>query len=113
MIVLATALLGLVGAQEAVTTPLTPFRDVPWTRSPQVEYPAAALSRGVDRGVVTIDCAVETTGALSDCRTIEDQPAELGFGRMALSAMRQARVDTARWTQPRVAVRLSFVSSEG
>ena len=111
MLVVA-AMLGLVGVQEAAPTPLTPFRDVPWTRSPQVEYPAAALSRGVDRGVVTIDCAVEATGALSDCKTTEDQPAELGFGRMALSAMRQARVDTQRWTQPRVAVRLSFVSSE-
>lgn len=111
MIVLAAAVLGLVAAQEAAPTPLTPFRDVPWARSPQVEYPAVALSRGVSRGVVTIDCAVETTGALSDCRTSEDQPAELGFGRMALSAMRQARVDTTRWTQPRVAVRLSFVSN--
>ena len=105
-------MLGLVGVQEAALTPLTPFRDVPWSRAPQVEYPAAALSRGVDRGVVTIDCAVEATGALSDCKTTEDQPAELGFGRMALSAMRQARVDPQRWTQPRVAMRLSFVSSE-
>ena len=111
MLVVA-AMLGLVGVQEAAPTPLTPFRDVPWSRAPQVEYPAAALSRGVDRGVVTIDCAVEATGALSDCKTTEDQPVELGFGRMALSAMRQARVDTARWTQPRMAVRLSFVSSE-
>lgn len=108
----AAVLMGLVAGQEAAPTPLTAFRDVPWTRSPQVEYPAAALSRGVDRGVVTVDCAVETTGALSDCKTTEDQPAELGFGRMALSAMRQARVDTQRWTQPRVAVRLSFVSRE-
>ena len=105
-------MLGVVGVQDAAPTPLTPFRDVPWSRAPQVEYPAAALSRGVDRGVVTIDCAVEATGALSDCQTTEDQPTELGFGRMALSAMRQARVDTQRWTQPRVAVRLSFVSSE-
>ena len=110
MLVVA-ALLSLVGSQEAAPTPLTPFRDVPWARSPQVEYPAVALSRGVSRGLVTIDCAVEATGALSDCRTTEDQPAELGFGRMALSAMRHARVDTARWTQPRVAVRLSFVSN--
>ena len=108
---IVAAVLGLVGGQDAVSTPLTPFRDVPWAISPQVEYPAVALSRGVSRGLVTIDCAVETTGALSDCRTTEDQPAELGFGRMALSAMRQARVDTARWTQPRVAVRLSFVSN--
>ena len=59
-----------------------------WVRKPNGEdlarvYPQAAIRKN-ESGRATIECKVAETGALTDCRTLEDTPPGDGFGDAAL-----------------------------
>jgi TonB family protein len=43
-------------------------------------------------GHVTLNCAVQTSGAIRDCRVVEETPRGQGFAQAALSAARRARL---------------------
>jgi TonB family protein len=65
---------------------------VRWLRPPQAEYPALALSRGIEEGRVTLECLATMSGALESCRVLSESPAGVGFGDSALAASAAARV---------------------
>lgn len=63
--------------------------DPEWVRVPRDlgrYYPQRALERGVE-GSVTLDCLVNTIGALS-CQVVSENPAAWGFGQAALRISR-------------------------
>ena len=64
-------------------------------------YPAEAAKAGVASGVGKVDCRVTEDGRLSDCALVGEEPASLGFGAAALSAVSQLRANlwTPRWTK--------------
>lgn len=49
-------------------------------------FPKAATARGLSQGRGIIDCLVTATGALTDCKPVSEEPADLGFGQAALAA---------------------------
>lgn len=54
-------------------------------------YPKAALREG-KRGYAMLSCIVEESGALSDCRVVEETPAGLGFGEASLQLSKSVRM---------------------
>ncbi|RZJ95753.1 MAG: TonB family protein [Brevundimonas sp.] len=80
-----------------------------WARQGQAEYPERAAARGIQSGRVTLQCTVQSSGNLSDCSVVSEDPAGAGFGAAALAAARRSRVSprtvdgaaegaTVRWT---------------
>lgn len=70
----------------------TPTTSVSWIRSPMVEYPERALSRGIDVGRTILQCRIAEGGVPSNCSIVFEDPAGAGFGQAALIAMRDARL---------------------
>lgn len=59
-----------------------------WIRRPSASelnaaWPSEALRKGIS-GTAIIDCRVNLTGALEDCRVAEEKPDKLGFGVAAI-----------------------------
>lgn len=63
-----------------------------WERSPPVEYPERAMSRGIESGLVVLRCRPNASGALSNCMIVSESPAGAGFGQAALAGARRARL---------------------
>jgi len=63
-----------------------------WTRQPAPLYPDLALSRGIDRGDVTLRCEALASGELGACEILRESPPNAGFGEAALASIREARV---------------------
>ncbi len=103
-----TAAVALMLAQAVEPVPVANAAELPWTRRPQVEYPPRALAIDASSGDIVVECGVGDEGALSDCIVREETPKDLGFGGAVLYGLREARLDTARWDQPRVAIRFRF-----
>ncbi len=86
-----------------------------WARPPAPEYPALAMRRGVESGVVELRCVTLVSGELGPCRVMAEDPAGAGFGEAALRGVRDARVvprsidgrDTPSMIQFKVRFRLS------
>jgi TonB family protein len=62
-----------------------------WIRTPTGAdivrvFPAQALRRGID-GMAVTSCKVAVNGTLTDCETLEEAPAGVGFGKAALALM--------------------------
>lgn len=49
-------------------------------------FPQAATAAGLSEGRGTINCVVEVTGELTDCKPVSEEPAGMGFGEAALKA---------------------------
>lgn len=49
-------------------------------------FPQAATAAGLSQGRGTINCMVEVTGALADCKPVSEEPVGMGFGEAALKA---------------------------
>lgn len=75
--------------------------DPSWSRPPLTEFPERARERGIQRGTVALNCAVQPNGSLSDCAVTSEAPTGAGFAQAALAASMGARVS------PRVVDRLS------
>lgn len=63
-----------------------------WERSPPVEYPERAMSRGIESGLVVLRCRPNAGGTLSNCMIISETPAGAGFGPAAIAGARRARL---------------------
>lgn len=75
------------------------FRDPEWIGVPDgtaVPYPEAARAAGVKKGRGVVDCLLDSTGRLTDCRLVSEEPAGLGFGDAALKMAPAFRVNP--WT---------------
>lgn len=79
-----------------------------WARLPQVEFPERAMSRGIAEGRVVLRCAVQPSGAVSDCAVTEETPAGAGFGQAALSGARRARLSPRTVEGAAVGAQVSF-----
>jgi protein TonB len=67
-----------------------------------------ALSRGIERGRVSLDCLVNPNGSMTDCRIVSEDPAGAGFGQAALSGARRARVSPREVDGAAVGARVMF-----
>ena len=79
-------------------TSITPriIRDPSWLSRPSAdemnrEYPQRALELG-RTGLVSIGCAVSTSGALTGCVVADETPAGFGFGAAALRLSKRFRM---------------------
>jgi protein TonB len=79
-----------------------------WARQPTVEYPERAISRGIERGRVGVDCLVNPNGSMTDCRITSEDPAGSGFGQAALQGARRARVSPREVDGAAVGARVRF-----
>ncbi|MFC7378061.1 hypothetical protein [Brevundimonas sp. GCM10030266] len=85
---------------------------LPWKTPPGIQYPDQARDRDIYRGDVTIGCEVRLdTGRLENCRVLAETPEGVGFGRRAVVGLGQSYLDTTRWSEPLVAVRVGFVGN--
>lgn len=63
-----------------------------WARQVLPEFPERAMARGIESGRVELECQVQPNGSLTDCRTVDESPADAGFGQAAIAAARRSRV---------------------
>lgn len=76
--------------------------DIKWRSEPRVAFPL----QGSGSGFVTVSCLTQATGAVRDCAIEAEYPARLGFGRAALRAMDDARLELADGSGGPLTVRL-------
>lgn len=67
-----------------------------WERQPSADqlmraYPDRALERGIG-GLATLNCLVQPTGRVTDCRLTNETPGSQGFGRAAQSLTRHFQI---------------------
>lgn len=67
---------------------------VRWARLPRLSYPDRALQAG-QAGMAVLSCLVEPSGRLEECFVEVERPANADFGRYALRAVRDARLDVS------------------
>ena len=63
-----------------------------WSSRPAGEFPERALSRGIESGVVQLECTVNANGSVSGCTILSESPSGSGFGQAAISGARRARL---------------------
>lgn len=71
---------------------LSVVSDPSWSRPPLPEFPERARARGIQRGTVALNCAVQPNGSLIDCAVTSEAPTGAGFAQAALAASMRARV---------------------
>lgn len=80
-----------------VAEPAPPVITSPtWIRQPSAEqlmraYPDRALEAGIG-GSATLNCLVQTSGRVTDCRVTRETPANQGFGRAAQGLSRHFQI---------------------
>jgi len=84
------------------------IRNPSWLRQPSIEYPERAQSRGIERGRVSLNCAVNPNGSMSDCQITSEEPSGAGFGQAALAGARRARVSPREVDGAAVGARVTF-----
>lgn len=106
------------GAANAASPPV---QSPDWIRRPGapgtdnsqcLDYPAQAQRIGI-AGHVLLDCQIESTGSLSDCRVTSEAPADQGFGATALCMaklfkMRPVNKDGVSTVGRRITVPIEF-----
>lgn len=74
-----------------------PLAEVPegsrWSQSPRPTYPDRALLAGIS-GMAVLSCTNDDAGRPTNCQVDVERPAGAGFGRAALRAARDARLET-------------------
>ncbi len=87
-------------------TPLPTYDQVGlrWKNPPNVvdmakQYPTRAKVKNIGRGLAEVSCTARGNGRL-DCRTINEYPANVGFGDAALNVMRRASVESVDGRTP-------------
>jgi len=63
-----------------------------WVKVPVPVFPALAMRRGVEQGVVVLRCETLATGEFGACEALSETPPGAGFAEAAIAATRQARV---------------------
>ena len=74
--------------------------------------PAVVAAAPAEDGmaVVTLNCALQPTGSLDDCRVITETPADQGFGEAAIETSRRARVRLPEGVTEHPPGRVQFVT---
>lgn len=70
--------------------------DGPTPEQTKAAFPAKA-GAGVQQGQAGLDCQLDATGHLTDCRVVAESPKDMGFGEAALSLAPRMAVDP--WTE--------------
>ncbi len=105
----------------AANTASPPAQSPYWIRRPGtpgtdqsecLDYPARAQRMGIE-GHVMLDCRIESTGKLGDCRVTSEAPADYEFGDTALCMarlfkMRAASKDGVSAVGRRISVPIEF-----
>jgi TonB family protein len=73
-----------------------------WNRRPVPDFPASALSAGINSGFAILSCVVGAQGQFLDCRIERESHRRAGFGDAALRSMRAARLSLTDGQAPRV-----------
>lgn len=68
---------------------------VTWRVRPRPEYPEEALRANIEAATVVLVCRAATSGRAEDCRAVSETPTGHGFGRAALAAMDDVRLEPA------------------
>ncbi|WP_421730701.1 TonB family protein [Brevundimonas sp.] len=63
-----------------------------WLQAPRPYYPSTAAYRNVEGGRVQMECFVRPDGIIAACIVLNETPPGLGFGRAAIAAARDARL---------------------
>jgi len=79
-----------------------------WSRQPVGEFPERAMSRGIESGVVVLNCLVSPNGSLSDCNLVSETPSGAGFAQAAQAAARRARLSPRTVDGAATGARVSF-----
>lgn len=87
-------------AVPAEETPAAQPDAVQWRRRPLPRYPDTAINRGIDRGMVSLNCEVTADGRLADCFIDTEFPVGFGFGAEVLRSTRDARLKLPDGTPP-------------
>lgn len=66
-----------------------------WLRMPQASFPERAAARGIESGLVIIQCVATPEGMLTWCQLTEETPAGTGFAQAVMNAVPTARVRPA------------------
>lgn len=64
-----------------------------WVEMPRPEYPATAARQNIENGRVQMECFVRPDGVIAACIVLDETPPGVGFGRAALAAARDARLN--------------------
>ncbi len=99
-IVISTAPQGVEGGvatRPAEPQPPSVIANPTWASRPSAAqmaraYPQRAIQRGLP-GAATLLCGVTADGGLTGCRVAQETPADMGFGRAALSLTRSFRMN--------------------
>lgn len=68
------------------------IRNASWLVSPRPEYPRRAQVRGVESGLVELECLTLVNGLIGSCEVVRETPAGVGFADAAIAAARKSRV---------------------
>lgn len=66
-----------------------------WLRTPQAAFPERAAARGIENGLVVIQCVATPEGTLIWCELTQETPPDAGFGQAVMNAVGGARVRPA------------------
>lgn len=75
--------------------PPPPGSSPSWLQRPEPTYPREALSAGIEEGEVDLSCVARANGQLAFCTITSETPEGYGFGREALRAAQDARMQPA------------------
>lgn len=106
---LSSATVGTARAGDVVRITFHFRSDFPFAPTGYLAAPES-IPPEVLKAAVTVNCAVATDGALSDCRVIEETPPALGFGEVAVEAAGHGRV-SPRTVEGATAGRATFTLS--
>ena len=79
-----------------------------WSRTPQADYPAAAIAAKVTEGQATLNCLVTVAGVLTDCRVSAETPEGYGFGEAAVAGTASGRMSPRTIDGVAVLARVTF-----
>lgn len=96
-------------APQRVPPPLPPLASAPaWLQRPEPTYPREATRAGVGQGDVDLRCVARAEGQLAFCTITSETPEGYGFGREALRAAQDARMQPGEVDGERVDASVHF-----
>jgi protein TonB len=79
-----------------------------WLQRPEPTYPREAIRAGVEQGEVDLQCVARADGQMAFCTITSETPEGYGFGREALRATRDARMQPGEVDGERVDASVHF-----
>lgn len=80
-------------AADRVPSSLPPLASAPtWLQRPEPSYPREAIRAGIEQGEVDLRCVARANGQIAFCAIASETPEGYGFGREAVRAAQDARM---------------------